>query len=87
MINLPEVDTVLPADPEAPSSAHANRSPWTALVRRAPPHPCSSKRVKPYAGEEPRPGRRDPRSSFARATSISSAGHRCLLSAEVVAQI
>ena len=46
MINLPEVDTVLPTDPEAPSSAHANRSPWTALARHSPPHPSASKRVK-----------------------------------------
>jgi hypothetical protein len=72
MINLPEVDTVLPADPEAPSSAHANRSrglPWHHSRRHTRPQ---ANATSSYAGQEPRPARRDPRSSFARATSISS---------------
>jgi hypothetical protein len=65
MINFPEVDTVLPADPEAPSSAYANRSrglPWYDACRRTRAQANAS---SSYAGEEPRPARCDPRSSFA----------------------
>ncbi len=54
MINFPEVDTVLPADPEAPSSAHANRSrglPGYDTRRRTRAQANAS---GSYAVEEPR---------------------------------
>jgi hypothetical protein len=58
MINLPEVDTVLPADPEAPSGATQIVA-WTALARHPPPHPSASKCDKlvcrPGAKASPRP--------------------------------
>ena len=65
MINFPEVDTVLPADPEAPSNAHPNRSPMDRTrLPRSPPQQRSSKPIKlvcrPEAKASPPPARPPP---------------------------
>jgi hypothetical protein len=81
MISFPEVDTSFPRTrrrPPAPTQIVAVDCPGTTLAAA----PVLKQRTKLVCRREAKTSPPRPGSSFARATSISPAGHQRLLSAE-----